>query len=106
MVYLLDELPRVVYLAGPVTGRPGLNAAMFGYVEHIAERAGYAVCNPLRIVPASSSWAAAMVRCIWHLLLCDEVWLLPEWESSRGARLEYRLARGLGLPVRIAPVVD
>lgn len=90
---------RLVYLAGPVTGRPHRNEAAFAQAQHLAERAGFVTCNPLLIVPPSASWLGAMVRCLWHLTLCDAVQLLPEWEQSRGARLERAWAQVLGLPV-------
>lgn len=93
---------RLVYLAGPVTGRPRRNEAAFAQAQHLAERAGFVTCNPLFIVPPSASWLGAMLRCLWHLTLCDAVHLLPEWEQSRGARLERAWAQILGLPVVVS----
>ena len=90
---------RLLYLAGPVTGRPHRNASTFAQAQHLAERAGFAACNPLAFVPVTASWPTAMTRCLWHLTLCDAVQLLPGWQHSRGARLERAWAQLLGLPV-------
>lgn len=90
---------RLVYLAGPVTGRPHRNEVAFAEAQHLLERDGWQVCNPLEVVPSSSSWLGAMVRCLWHLSLCDELRLLPGWHRSRGARCEVALAVLLGLSI-------
>ena len=87
----------MAYLAGPVTGRAHRNETAFAEAQHLLERHGWQVCNPLRVVPASASWLGAMVRCLWHLSLCDEVRMLPGWHQSRGARWEVAAAVVLGL---------
>ena len=100
----MDRKP-VAYLAGPVTGRPRRNLWAFLAYQEYLERQGRQVVNPLHLVRPTASWLGAMVRCLWHVTLCDELWLLPEWERSRGARLELRYARALGLRVREVPVL-
>ncbi len=100
----MDRKP-VAYLAGPVTGRPRRNLWAFLAYQEYLERQGRQVVNPLALVRPSASWLGAMVRCLWHVALCDELWLLPGWERSRGARLELRYARALGVRVREVPVL-
>ena len=100
----MDRKP-VAYLAGPVTGRPRRNLWAFLAYQEYLERQGRQVVNPLHLVRPSASWLGAMMRCLWHVSLCDELWLLPGWERSRGARLELRYARALGVRVREVPVL-
>ena len=90
---------RLAYIAGPVTGHPQRNQVAFAEAQHLLERHGWQVVNPLAVVPASASWLGAMLRCVWHLSLCDEVRLLPGWERSRGARWELVVAVVLGLRI-------
>ena len=45
-------------------------------------------------------WETYMRRCIAKMIgECDEVHFLPDWMSSRGARIKYLIARTLGLKI-------
>lgn len=37
-----------------------------------------------------------MAVCLWHLVKCDMVVFLDNWQDSKGARIEHRVARLLG----------
>lgn len=50
------------------------------------------VVNPTKLCKPEWSWRRCMVVCLWNLLLCDTIAMLPGWECSRGARIEHRLA--------------
>lgn len=85
-----------IYLAGRVTG---LNykrvRKRFMRAEAYLQSIGFEVINPMRIVPEGSSWSDAMRICIHYLSLCNYLALLPGWEQSRGARIEYDIAVGM-----------
>lgn len=34
-----------------------------------------------------------MIICLWHLMKCDTVVFMDNWQDSRGARIEHRAAR-------------
>lgn len=74
-----------VYVAGPVTGRPRRNLAMFEHAAKQLVQAGHVPVVPHRHVPAQE---------------CDGVCLLPGWRGSRGAQTEYLLAMRLDMDVR------
>ena len=37
-----------------------------------------------------------MIVCVWRLMGCSYVYCLNDWQESRGARIENRVARMLG----------
>jgi hypothetical protein len=63
-------------------------------------KAGHDAVNPVEHAGADDSWIAAMRKTLALLLVCDGVALLPDWEDSKGAGIEMRLAVDLGLDVR------
>lgn len=89
-----------LYVAGPMSGMPELNFPAF-HAESARLRAlGFEVTNPAEInADPASGWLACMRADIPELVLCDGVALLPGWQKSRGASIEERLARDLGLLV-------
>lgn len=46
-----------------------------------------------------SIWKYCMKICIRELLTCDYIYMLRGWENSRGAKLEHKIARSLGLNI-------
>lgn len=105
-----------VYLSGPIAGRPGGNESVFRTVASYLESQGFSVDVPHDITPflhggecpkgyrsEGARHAAAchlrndLLKMLRHT---DEVWMLPEWESSVGARLELQVATACGIPVK------
>lgn len=92
-----------LYIAGPMTGYPELNFPAF-HAEAARLRAlGFEIVNPAEInADPCVEWLECMRRDIRALVLCDGIALLEGWEESRGAKVEHKLARGLGLRVYMA----
>jgi nucleoside 2-deoxyribosyltransferase len=89
-----------IYISGPMSGIPGLNKQAFNNAEHVLQRLGHEVVNPVRNgVPDTEPWLTHMRADIKMLMDCDAVAYLPGSEGSRGAKVEMELARALGLPV-------
>src|SRR6478752_7138398 len=88
-----------IYIAGPMTGLPGLNYPAFMENQALLINYGYTVYNPANlgdIAPKDASWS-------WFLkmvLESDGVALMPGWENSQGARLEQYDALNCGIPVK------
>ena len=89
-----------IYLAGPMSGLPGLNYAAF-HAEAARLRAlGHHIENPAENPdPPCKSWEGYMRLAIAQLITCDTVALLPGWDNSRGAKVEYALALDLCMSV-------
>jgi len=90
-----------IYLAGPMTGYPGFNFDAFHRAAERLKAAGWRVVDPSKNFDGRtdlprSTYLKADVEL---LVQCDALALLPGWEQSRGAKMEYLLARELDLQV-------
>lgn len=95
-----------VYISGPMSGLPELNHPAFDAMAELLDDLGYGrVFNPADVT-AQSSWEAFMRVDIAALVDCHVIVMLPDWQASRGARLEHHIARELGLTVIDAHVVQ
>lgn len=93
--------PLRVYLAGPMSGLPGWNYPAFHQAAAALRAAGYQVVNPAENgLPPEAHWEQHMRRDIAALLTCGRLALLPGWAASKGAVLEERIARQLGMTVQ------
>lgn len=90
-----------VYIAGPMTGRPDLNFPAFHAVAARLRQAGAEAINPAESFGGRTDLPrATYIRADMILLAqCDAVAMLPGWEQSRGAKLEYLMAREIGMSV-------
>jgi len=92
-------MPKRLYIAGPMTGLPDHNYPAFHDAAKRASAAGWDVANPAdnfggRTDLPRERYLRADVA---MLAQCDAVALLPGWEQSQGAQLEYLIARELNL---------
>jgi len=96
-----DKRKGRIYLAGPMTGYPGHNFAAFYRAAERLRAAGWDVVNPAENFGGRTDLprASYMRADVAALVECDAVALLPGWEVSRGAKVEYLLAREMGLAV-------
>ncbi len=90
-----------IYIAGPMTGLPECNYPAFHAAAQQLRQQGHHVENPAESTqpPCGGTWLGWMRQAIVQLVSCDEICLLPGWEHSRGARVEFQLACGLGLRI-------
>jgi hypothetical protein len=87
-----------VYIAGKITGDADYQRK-FGRAEAQLEAAGYAVANPARLPNSGFTWEACMRMSTAMLEECDAVCLLPDWQNSKGARIERAKAQAAGKKV-------
>jgi len=92
-------MKKRIYICGKVTGDPNYRAK-FRKEEERLFAFKYEPVNPTAGISANEEWAKAMKTALRLMLLCDGVSLLPDWKKSKGAKIEVRLARELGMDVR------
>ena len=89
-----------VYLAGPITGRDWKKTKeRFKRVEELLEAAGYDVSNPCEHQIENGTWGQYMRQGLKALLECDAIFVFEDWSESKGACIEYNLARSLSMGV-------
>lgn len=96
-----------VYIAGSISDGDTLPAAAraerveaFNTAEIALRAHEYEPINPMRTgVNNGKVWLDFMRASLRDIADCDGIALLEGWQGSRGARLEERLGRELGLPV-------
>lgn len=99
-----------IYIAGKVTGDPGYKDKFkdaeaqvrdfcffdkHGVREAMADWSGFQPVSPAKFIPEGMGWRWAMALCIIRLIGCSYVYMLQDWQDSRGARKEHRWARFL-----------
>lgn len=90
--------PKRIYIAGPMTGYPDCNFAAFHAAAERLAGAGWKVFNPAENFGGRKDLPReAYLRLDLAMLAqCDAIAMLPGWEDSRGAKLEYVVACELG----------
>jgi hypothetical protein len=105
-----EELPLVdnpnalgiVYVSGPMSsvGPPTWNRPAFHAKTAELRAQGYTVINPAEYDECDDMpWDWYLRRDIVQLMKCGKVVLLPNWQDSKGARLERFIAEELGMEI-------
>lgn len=97
-----------IYIAGRVSGvKPEVYEKQFATVKAELEKAGHEVINPLTDIPHedTTNWGLTIMECLPYVAQCDCIALLPGWQRSNGAQIEYHFACGLKLQIlQVRPV--
>ena len=89
-----------VYIAGPVSMIQDYNRPAFEKAKGELVALGYDAISPSDIadrIGPDRPWLEYMKACIKELVDCDRIYLLDNWHASRGAKIEWNLARDLGI---------
>lgn len=88
-----------VYISGKITGDDNYKEK-FRKAEEMLKTRGDDVINPAGkdgLQGDNHTWEDYMRHDIGLLVQCDSIYLLPDWEESQGALLEFYVAAKLGL---------
>ncbi|MEO2064470.1 MAG: DUF4406 domain-containing protein [Christiangramia sp.] len=91
---------KKIYIAGKVTGEDLAVCTMkFGTVQRSIEALGFEVINPMELIQNKNThWQVAMRICIMKLMTCHGIFVLRDHIDSRGATIEFQLAKDLDMP--------
>ena len=93
---------KKVYISGAISGLPIEDVKKsFNRAEKTLEESGFIPVNPIKVQPfvKDFTWLDYMKAGIKALVDCDAIYLLDNWESSKGAKIEVDLALSLGIYV-------
>lgn len=93
-----------LYISGPISNPdPVLQAQNIERFHQAAAQLralGHQVVNPCENDrPAITTWQSHMRADIKLLMDCHGVAMLPNWVASKGARIEWQVAKGIGMTV-------
>lgn len=96
-------MSKKIYISGKITGLSE-KAAKNKFAEAETQLKGmYPGCeiiNPMEINhDHDGSWINYMKQDIKALMDCDSIFMLTNWQESKGAIVEYTLAKGLGYKI-------
>lgn len=87
-----------VYICGKISGLHVDEVRQkFEQAEKLIIEQGHIPVNPTKNgLSHNASWEQHMALDITLLMGCDAIYLLPDWEDSRGARIEKNIAKLTG----------
>jgi len=88
-----------IYISGKITGLDIDYASMLfeNASRYLKEKYNCEVINPMKEIPykKGKTWEQYMIDDINLLFGCDSIFMLDNWEDSKGARVECSIAKEL-----------
>lgn len=97
-----------IYISGKISGLPISEViAKFREAELKIRKFGQMPVSPLNNgLPIEAEWADQMGKDIALLLKSDAIYMLPDWQHSEGATIEYVIARHRGMRIFLAETFE
>ena len=99
---------EVVYISGPISGTSDAEDR-FGKAAEWLKNDGHKVLNPMDIPnppknldETQAIWVYYMREAIKMLVDADCIYMMEDWDTSAGSRLEFNLATNLEIPIHYA----
>ena len=91
-----------IFISGRITGlHLSVAKRRFNQAEDYLKRLGYDAINPMKVTPYNPQleWKHYMISGIKELMECESIYLLTGWHESKGARIEFEIAKEMGFKI-------
>lgn len=94
-----------IYISGKVTGEKDYKAKFFSAFTYLTKTYDCLVINPVNLAVKVDAkyhfpqWHHYMKECLHWLPVCDKIYMLKGWWKSKGARIEWILAKILKIEI-------
>ena len=88
-----------IYLSGPISGYDiDERKAVFSNAAEKLTSKGYDVFNPIETI-VQKPYSEYIRHDLKQLLDCDAIYILNGWRDSEGCRIEYQVAKAIGIKI-------
>ena len=98
---MVEKSRKTLYISGKITGTTDY-MERFSKAQAELEEKGYSVINPAAVnsmLPKNTTWKQYMDMSMTMLGMCDGIYMLDGWETSKGASMEFEMAKESGLEI-------
>ena len=100
-----------IYISGKISGTNLTETRKrFAAAAKVTKKLGYEPVNPFENgLTEHDTWEAHIVKDIATLLQCKAIYMLQDWQDSKGARIEHYIATEIGMPIMYEieqPIMD
>lgn len=89
-----------IYVSGQITGLDYQEAfRLFESAEGYIKMLGHEPVNPMRGEKPDLTWAEYIAEDVLLIDKCDAIYMMANWEQSKGARVEHHLCEVLEKPI-------
>lgn len=97
---VLFETKEKIYISGKISGIEEEAPELFEQAENALKEKGYDTVNPVTLNhDHDKSWQSFMREDVKAMLDCDSIYMMSNWTTSKGAKIEREIAIHLGLKV-------